>query len=60
VLKFDLQQIGPEVVLDSISCGACRWINGVWVKIGLETKDCAQFCHDLRREPSCKCACEVV
>jgi hypothetical protein len=29
VNKSDSQQIGPEVVLESISCGACIWINGV-------------------------------
>jgi hypothetical protein len=60
VLNSDLQQIGPEVVLDSIRCRASRWINGVWVKIGPETKDCVQIRRDFCWESPCARACEVV
>jgi hypothetical protein len=60
VLNSNLQQIGPEVALDSICCGASRWINGVWVKIGPETKELVKNHRDFRREPSFACACDVV
>jgi hypothetical protein len=60
VLHINLKQIGPEVCLESINGGASRWINGVRVKIGPETKVAAYSHHDLHREPPCVHVCDVV
>lgn len=60
VLDHNLNQIGPEVCLDSINGGSSRWINGVWVKIGPETQLDDVSRRNFHREPPCVRVCDVV
>ncbi|KAK1570145.1 hypothetical protein QYE76_027234 [Lolium multiflorum] len=54
------RQIGPDVCLDSINGGSSRWINGMWVKIGPETRVDYVSRRNFRREPPCVRVCDVI
>jgi hypothetical protein len=60
VLDANLKQIGPEIRLESVNGGASRRINGLWIKIGPETKFSAHTRRDLHREPPSVRVCDVV
>jgi hypothetical protein len=60
VLDINLRQIGSEIALKSINGGASCKINGLWIKIGPETRISASACRDFHREPPSARVCDVV